>query len=92
MTAAILEAPYTAEEAAQRFAARYRDAIREYLMGLSKLVEFESIELLEEDEDFDFQIRVPEADLVQVQERLADLSLAMSEKYGVRIATLAVPA
>ena len=87
----MLEEAQTAEQSAQRYAERLRDAMSEYMIGLSKLVDMGSLQALHEDPDFDFEVRVPSAQLYEVTERLADLSFAVSDRYDVRLATLAVP-
>jgi hypothetical protein len=83
------------DEAAQAAAGRSFSALKEYFLCLSQSLEsvtFRSLEELEEDEDFDFLVRVPTEKLFGIRESLADLSFYINEKYGVKIATLAVAA
>ena len=91
MTAMLLEEAPTAEETAQRFAVRYRDALRDYVVGLSEILDVRTIKPSPEDDEFDFVARVPSAELYFITQKLADLAFFVNEKHGVRIATMAVP-
>lgn len=87
----MLEEAQSAEQSAQRYAERLRDAMSDYMIGLSKLVDMGCLQARHEDPDFDFEVRVPSGQLYEITERLAQLSFEVSEQYSVRLATLAVP-
>jgi hypothetical protein len=88
MTMALERPAESADETKARLFAKVRVAVEAYWVGLAKIVRPDQVESLEDDDDFDYAVRVQRESLLEVEDRLIDLSLSIQDKYGIKITTL----